>query len=122
VGGAAIALVVVLLGVFLLPGMLMGGGPGATATPGATALTAGVTLTEAPPAATSVPEQTERPEKTPKPKIYTVKPGDTLIKIAKRFNVSVAKLTCLNRIRNPNNVAVGRSLTIPPKGYRCPRD
>jgi len=114
---------VLLLGVFLLPGMLMGGGgPAATSTPAATALSAGITATDAPPDPTLAPERTERPEKTPKPKTYTVKSGDTLIKIAKKHKVTVAKLTCLNRIKNPNNVAVGRTLTIPPKGYRCPRD
>jgi LysM repeat protein len=121
VGGAAIAIAVLLLGVFLLPGMLMGGAA-ATSTPAATEMMAGVASTDAPPDPTFATQATERPEKTPKPKSYTVKSGDTLIKIAKRFKVSVAKLTCMNRIKNPNNVAVGRTLTIPPRGYRCPRD
>lgn len=122
VGGSAIALVVVLLGVFLLPGLLMGGGPAATATPGPTSDVAAVVATDTPADPTTRPDRTEAPERTPKPKTYTVKSGDTLIKIAKRFKVRVDRLTCLNKIKNPDNVAVGRTLTIPPKGYRCPSD
>lgn len=122
VGGGAVALVVLLLGVFLLPGMLMGSAPAATGTPEPTGMTAAVDATRAPSEPTSAPDRTQRPERTPKPKTYTVKSGDTLIKIAKRFKVTVAKLTCMNRIKDPNNVALGRTLTIPPKGYRCPRD
>lgn len=122
VGGSAIALAVLLLGVFLLPGMLMGSAPAATVTPAPTDLSAVVVATQVPSVATTAPDHTTRPEKTPKPKTYTVKPGDTLIKIAKRFKTSVAKIQCLNRIRNPNNVALGRRLTIPPKGYRCSSD
>jgi LysM repeat protein len=108
--------------VFLLPGMLMGGGAGPTATPGPTTDVAAVVATDAPADPTTRPRRTDAPERTPKPKTYTVKAGDTLIKIAKRFKVRVDRLTCLNRIKNPNNVAVGRTLTIPPKGYRCPSD
>lgn len=122
VGGSAIALVVVLLGVFLLPGMFMGGGAAPTAQPDPSAGVAAVVATDAPAAPTQRAERTEEPERTPKPRIYTVKAGDTLIKIARRFKVRVDRITCLNRIRNPNNVAVGRRLTIPPKGYRCPSD
>lgn len=122
VGGGAIALAVLLLGVFLLPGLLMGGAPAVTATPAPTDQTAAVIATRAPSKRTADPERTARPERTPKLRTYTVRSGDTLIKIAKRFKVTVAKITCLNRIKNPNNVAVGRTLTIPPKGYRCPRD
>lgn len=122
VGGSAVALVVLLLGVFLLPGMLMGGGAAHTPTPGSSADVAAVVATEAPADPTRRPDRTEAPERTPKPKTYTVKSGDTLIKIAKRFKVRVDRLTCINRIKNPNNVAVGRTLTIPPKGYRCPSD
>jgi LysM repeat protein len=120
VAGGAIVFAVLLLGVFLLPGFLMGGGAVATATPAPTELTAGVVATVAPPATTPDPDRTARPERTVKPqRMYTVRSGDTLIKIARRFKVSVDAITCVNRIRNPNNVAVGRRLTIPPRGYRC---
>jgi LysM repeat protein len=120
VGGGAIAFAVLLLGVFLLPGMLMGGGAAATATPGATELSVAAVTTDAPPRPTTDPQRTPRPKRTVKPqRMYTVKAGDTLIKIARRFKVSVDAITCVNRIRNPNNVAVGRRLAIPPKGYRC---
>jgi Tfp pilus assembly protein FimV len=120
VGGGAIAFAVLLLGVFLLPSFIMGGGVGATATPAATALTGAVVATDAPPAPTLDPDRTARPRQTVRPRrMYTVRSGDTLIKIARRFKVSLDALTCFNRIRNPNNVAVGRRLAIPPKGYRC---
>jgi LysM repeat protein len=120
VAGGTIAFAVLLLGVFLLPGFLMGGGTAATATPAPTGIAAGVVATVAPPVATPDPDRTARPERTVKPqRVYTVKSGDTLIKIARRFKVSVDAITCVNRIRNPNNVAVGRRLNIPPKGYRC---
>ncbi|MET0773662.1 MAG: LysM peptidoglycan-binding domain-containing protein [Candidatus Limnocylindrales bacterium] len=120
VAGGAIAFAVLLLGVFLLPGFLMGGGAAATATPAPTELLAGVVATDAPPAPTVDPDRTARPRRTVRPqRMYSVKSGDTLIKIARRFKVSVDAITCANRIRNPNNVAVGRRLAIPPKGYRC---
>jgi LysM repeat protein len=120
VGGGAIAFAVLLLGVFLLPGLLMGGGAAATGTPGPTALTGAVVATDAPLAPTMDPDRTARPQRTVRPqRRYTVKSGDTLIKVARRFKVSLDALTCFNRIRNPNNVAVGRQLNIPPRGYRC---
>jgi hypothetical protein len=119
VGGGAAVLAVLLLGVFLLPGMLMGSGPAATTTPAPTTETAVVAATQVPTDPTTAPERTGQPEKTPKPKTYTVKSGDTLIKIAKRHKTTVAKIQCLNHIKNANNVAVGRTLTIPPKGFRC---
>jgi hypothetical protein len=119
VGGGAAVLAVLLLGVFLLPGMLMGSGPAATTTPAPTTETAVVAATQVPTDPTTAPERTGQPEKTPKPKTYTVKTGDTLIKIAKRHKTTVAKIQCLNHIKNANNVAVGRTLTIPPKGFRC---
>jgi hypothetical protein len=120
VGGGAIAVVVLLLGVFLLPSFLMGSGAAPTMTPGATQLTGAVVATDAPPDPTIDPARTARPRRTVRPqRMYTVKSGDTLIKIARRFKVSLDALTCFNRIHNPNNVAVGRRLAIPPKGYRC---
>jgi len=69
-----------------------------------------------------------RPTSTPKPKpertprSYQVRSGDTLIKIGRRFNVSIETLQCVNHIRNPNNVVVGSTLTIPTRAYRCPKE
>lgn len=48
---------------------------------------------------------------------YTVKPGDTLAKIAKKHRVSVQELADANEIPNPNLILIGQTLLIPqPKG------
>ncbi|PSL40803.1 polysaccharide deacetylase family sporulation protein PdaB [Planomicrobium soli] len=44
---------------------------------------------------------------------YTVKAGDTLYSIAKKYNVTVAKLAAANKITNYNLIRVGQVLTIP---------
>lgn len=46
-------------------------------------------------------------------KMYTVKPGDTLTKIAMSHNVSTQALVLLNDIKNPNLIRVGQTLKIP---------
>jgi LysM repeat protein len=46
---------------------------------------------------------------------YTVKPGDTLNKIAQEHNVSLAELISLNNISNPNLIYPGQVLKIPGK-------
>ncbi|MDN7241607.1 LysM peptidoglycan-binding domain-containing protein [Planococcus sp. N028] len=44
---------------------------------------------------------------------YTVKAGDTLYSIAKKYNVTVAKLAAANKITNYNLIRVGQVLVIP---------
>lgn len=44
--------------------------------------------------------------------IYTVKAGDTLSAIAKKYNTSVDKLAKDNRIQNPNLIYVGQQIKI----------
>ncbi|MGH2317132.1 LysM peptidoglycan-binding domain-containing protein [Planococcus sp. SE5232] len=46
---------------------------------------------------------------------YTVKAGDTLYSIAKKYNVTVAALAKANNITNYNLIRVGQVLTIPGK-------
>lgn len=46
-------------------------------------------------------------------KLYTVKAGDTLTKIAMFHNVSTQALVLLNDIKNPNLIRVGQTLKIP---------
>lgn len=46
-------------------------------------------------------------------KLYTIKPGDTLTKIATAHNVSRDGLVLLNEIKNPNLIRVGEVLRIP---------
>jgi LysM repeat protein len=57
---------------------------------------------------------------------YTVKAGDTLSSIAKRFGTTVRAIQDANAIRDPNVVAIGKTLKIPAGGtggggsIRCP--
>ncbi|MED3785513.1 LysM peptidoglycan-binding domain-containing protein [Geobacillus stearothermophilus] len=46
------------------------------------------------------------------PQTYTVQKGDTLEKIAKKFNTTVAALQKLNNIKNPNLIRVGQKLRV----------
>ena len=46
------------------------------------------------------------------PTYYTVKKGDTLSGIAKKYSTTVAKLASLNKISNPNLIYIGQSLRI----------
>lgn len=43
---------------------------------------------------------------------YTVKKGDTLTSIAKKFNTTVKNLATVNNISNPNNINVGQVLKV----------
>jgi putative chitinase len=47
---------------------------------------------------------------------YVVQPGDTLSRIAQRFNTTVAALAQLNGIVNPNRIQVGQRLIVPGTG------
>lgn len=49
---------------------------------------------------------------------YTVKNGDSLGLIAKRFGVSATDLAMINRIDSPNLIRAGQKLTIPLNGSR----
>lgn len=53
-----------------------------------------------------------QPPTPPAPIYYTVKRGDTLTKIAKMFNTTVAELVRLNNIKNPNLIITGDVLLI----------
>lgn len=44
---------------------------------------------------------------------YTVKPGDTLFRIAQRYNTTVSNIMVFNPISNPDNISPGQELTIP---------
>ena len=47
---------------------------------------------------------------------YTVKPGDTLISIAREQGMDVRELAAMNNIDNPNRISVGRVLRVRPQG------
>lgn len=44
---------------------------------------------------------------------YTVRRGDTLSKIAAKYNTTVEALAASNGIKNPDRIDVGDALTIP---------
>lgn len=73
-----------------------------------------------PVAATPTPKPKPKPTPAPaKPKqpaiaIYTVKSGDTLTFIAQRFHTTVDAIAQLNKIPDPNVIATGQVLKLPP--------
>lgn len=57
-----------------------------------------------------------KPEVKPEPAdevVYTVKSGDTLSGIAKKYNTTYQKLAVYNGIKNPNLIRVGQKIKIP---------
>jgi predicted chitinase/LysM repeat protein len=50
---------------------------------------------------------------------YSVRSGDTLSAIAKRFNTTVSKLAQTNHISNPNRILAGQKLSIPGKTHQA---
>jgi|FLYN01.1.fsa_nt_gi LysM repeat protein len=52
--------------------------------------------------------------------VYVVQPGDTMFRIANRFNTTVAALAQLNGIVNPNIIRVGQRLIVPVPGGNQP--
>lgn len=53
------------------------------------------------------------PEKT----VITVKKGDSLYAIGRRYGVSVKELSAANHITNPNRLRIGQALVIPQKSF-----
>jgi LysM repeat protein len=54
------------------------------------------------------------------PELYTVRSGDTLSELARRFDTDVSTLARLNGIANPNLIAVGAHLRLPVNGTHQP--
>ena len=46
------------------------------------------------------------------PMTYVVKAGDTLQKIAKRFNTTVDEIAAKNHVKDPNKIAIGQKLRV----------
>ncbi|HEU0243894.1 MAG TPA: LysM peptidoglycan-binding domain-containing protein [Candidatus Limnocylindrales bacterium] len=108
VGLGALALLVAALALFFVGPMLLGIGSDQPANPGGGA---GAT-------ATPIVEDTATPEPTPvpapTPQVYVVKKGDTMSKIAKKFDLTIEQLLAANpQIKNPNKIAIGDEITIP---------
>jgi LysM repeat protein len=99
------ALAIAALALFFLPGMFSGDGGGTPAS-SASASPSGADATASP---------TITPVPSPTPQTYTIKKGDTLNKIAKKFDVTVEQLLAANKqtIKNPNRINVGDEIIIP---------
>jgi LysM repeat protein len=118
---AVLALLVVSIVVFLIATQIGGGGPGGQAA--APSPSAAASLEPEPtraPLATVAPTAEPSPTPVPKRRFYTVKPGDSLTKIANKFGVDPRHLQCLNGILNRNIVVLGARYEIPPEGFTCP--
>jgi LysM repeat protein len=63
---------------------------------------------------------TGAPTTTGAPQKYIVQSGDTLYRIAERFNLSAPALVELNNIKNPDNVPAGTELLLPPSNGFVP--
>ncbi len=48
--------------------------------------------------------------------VYTVKPGDTVYRIAKTYNVKVSDITKANKLKDPSKIYIGEKLYIPVPG------
>jgi LysM repeat protein len=69
-----------------------------------------LTLTLGPAAALAAPSATSGGSGCGQ--FYTVRPGDTLYRIAVRFHTTVWKLTQLNALPNPNRIYAGQRLCV----------
>lgn len=63
----------------------------------------------------SSPRSTAPVEQKPQVKIYTVKSGDRLVFIAKKFGVTQEDLVALNKIKDPSKLQIGQTLKVPVK-------
>lgn len=88
----------------------------ATPTPSATSTVALALAATPRPTATPAPytpAPTATPTITPTPIIYRIQRGDSLLKIAQQFGVSVSSLQDTNGITDPRALRVGQELIIP---------
>jgi len=85
---------------------------GLAATPSATQGASNGKSKEKTPSNTNSPKNGNSAAKTA---TYTVKRGDTLTAIAKKYGTTVQKLVTLNGIANPDVIKVGQKLTVPAK-------
>ncbi len=71
--------------------------------------------TETPTASATASLPTRTPTATPTPIFYVVQAGDSLDGIARRFNVTADAISRANHLSDPNSLAEGQKLLIPPK-------
>jgi nucleoid-associated protein YgaU len=109
VGLGALALLVAALALFFVGPMLLGIGSDQTGNPGGAATTTPLAEETATPEPTAVP--------APTPQVYVVRKGDTMSKIAKRFDLTIPVLLAANKqIKDPDKISIGDEITIPLPG------
>lgn len=132
VAGLVAALAIVAVAVSFLPPAAPGGIAGTSPTPGSAPVTPGLsahptTSSGASPAPTSAPStrptpgpgtsvsptSEPTPSQPPRPRRYRVRGGDTLNRIAARFDTSVRAIQELNELREGEDIRVGQLLRIP---------
>lgn len=131
---AAVAVLVAFLSVgFALLQMLNRGDPGSPLTLAqadlavptsstnvlsAAAASGGVSIVPAPPADGATPADAGQRTIHTSVKVlqpdYTIAPGDTLVKIAERYNTSVERIQAFNNLSDPRSLRIGVKLIIPP--------
>ncbi len=62
---------------------------------------------------TPTPKTPIKPQTTYKPKYYTVKQGDTLSKIAKKYHTSINILCKINKIKETGILSLGQKIKLP---------
>ncbi len=67
-----------------------------------------------PPLITTTTSTTMPPTTTTTVSLYTIQSGDSLSKIAEKFNVDQAALMMLNGITDPDHIEAGQVLKMPP--------
>jgi murein DD-endopeptidase MepM/ murein hydrolase activator NlpD len=83
-------------------------------------LTAQATLVPGEKLQVPLPTPTATPTAEANGTTYTVKPGDTLARIAASFNLTVSDLAKVNAIQDVNSISVGQVLIIPGKASSVP--
>jgi LysM repeat protein len=73
-----------------------------------------ITVTPSPTAPTPTPSPTVRPSPTPVPVYYVVKPGDTLLEIALKYDTTVEAIMLANDLDDPKSLQINQKLVIPP--------
>jgi len=95
-----LALAVAAIVLFTLPGLFLNSGPGAGASPS--------------PSVGASSAASPAPSPSPTQQTYTIARGDTLARIAKKYQLTVEQLLAANpQVKDPNKIAAGDVLIIP---------
>ena len=104
------ALGIAALALFMLPALLGIGGGGTPASASPSGIRPGASASVVPTA-----------EPAPTPLVYVIKKGDTLSKVANKFDVEIADILAANpEIKDPNKISLGQEIVIPTPAAATP--